>query len=118
MYQIKKKIFTGESFDKETIDQLVSLCENHPNNQVSPFFVWDLLSKQMDRKCKVYMKNKRILSRTSDGVAGFVIYTFEKKHKDEGNCKIKDTTLTTVLHMLGAVNKRPFSIPPSPMSEF
>ena len=83
LYQIKKKIFTGEIFDEETIDQLVALCENQ-NFQVSPFYVWDLL-RQMDRKCKVYMKNKRILTqKPNDGVAGFVIYTFGKKNEDEG----------------------------------
>jgi len=83
MYQIKKKMFKGESIDQDTINQLVDLCED-PNLQLSPSYVWNLLH-QKDRKCKVYMKNKRILSKqTKDGVAGFVIYTFEPKSEDEG----------------------------------
>ena len=83
LYQIKKKIFKGESVDQDTINQLVDLCED-PNNQLSPSYVWNLLG-QKDRKCKVYMKNKRILTqKPNDGVAGFVIYTFGKKNEDEG----------------------------------
>ena len=96
LYQIEKKIFKGESVDQDTINKLVDLCENRPNNRLGPYYVWKLLS-QKDRKCKVYMKNKRILSKkTNDGVAGFVIYTFEPKSEDEGNCKIKDTTMCCI----------------------
>ena len=95
LYQIKKKIFKGESVDQDTINVLVDLCEDL-NTQLSPNYVWNLLG-QKDRKCKVYMKNKRILSKkTNDGVAGFVIYTFEPKSEDEGNCKIKDTALCCI----------------------
>ena len=97
LYQIEKKIFKGESVDQDTINKLVDLCEEAPNSRLSPYHVWKLLEvDRKDRKCKVYMKNKRILSKkTNDGVAGFVIYTFEPK-EGEGNCKIKDTTMCCI----------------------
>ena len=82
MYQIKSRLLTGESLEKRTIEELVAVAKNNNNgnNQLNSLYVGHVLNEE-DGKCKVYSKNNKF---GNDGVAGFVIFTFNKKYEDEG----------------------------------
>ena len=83
MYQIKSRLLTGESLEKRTIEELVAVCKNNinQNNQLNSLYVGHVLNEE-DRKLKIYSKDKNKFG--NDSVAGFVIFTFNKKYEDEG----------------------------------
>ena len=83
MYQIKSRLLTGESLEKRTIEELLAVCKNNinQNNQLNSLYVGRVLNEE-DRKLKIYSKDKNKFG--NDSVAGFVIFTFNKKYEDAG----------------------------------